>query len=375
MAAGRLAVWLLSALRPFLLEVNTTQGGRECYIDSMYSFGDSIADTGNTLRLGPSGGFAPPSASLPYGSTYKKPTGRCSDGLLMIDYFADAFNLPYLSPYLDKSAKFDRGVNFAVAGATALDLSFFRGKGIMLPYSNVSLDVQVGWFNDHLKDVCSSKEDCSKKFEKALFFVGEIGGNDYNYALMQGKSIDEVKTYVPEVVGRIMNAAKTVIDAGGNKIIVPGNFPLGCVPCYLTIYASGNSTFDERNCLKDLNDFASFHNEHLRTAIADIKKDNPQVNISYADHYNTFLDLIDRADTYGLSKSSLLKACCGTGGNYNFNFRSMCGNPAVPVCPDPTKSISWDGIHLTQQAYKDMASQLLSSNEVLKQWKCQGKNL
>jgi hypothetical protein len=36
-----------------------------------------------------------------------------------------------------------------------------------------------------------------------LFLVGEIGGNDYNQALFQGRSVDEVRTYVPDVVAGI----------------------------------------------------------------------------------------------------------------------------------------------------------------------------
>jgi hypothetical protein len=43
----------------------------------------------------------------------------------------------------------------------------------------------------------------------SLFLVGEIGGNDYNQALFQGRSVDEVKTYVPDVVAGI-SASVTV---------------------------------------------------------------------------------------------------------------------------------------------------------------------
>jgi len=57
-----------------------------CSVDAIYSFGDSIADTGNLLREGPVGFFAS-IGSYPYGQTLRKPTGRCSDGLLIIDYF------------------------------------------------------------------------------------------------------------------------------------------------------------------------------------------------------------------------------------------------------------------------------------------------
>ncbi|KAK1261924.1 GDSL esterase/lipase [Acorus gramineus] len=63
------------------------------FIDSVYSFGDSMADTGNLLIEGP----APspfPIDRLPYGVTYfHRPTGRCFDGLIMIDFLGTIFAL------------------------------------------------------------------------------------------------------------------------------------------------------------------------------------------------------------------------------------------------------------------------------------------
>ena len=38
--------------------------------------------------------------------------------------------------------------------------------------------------------------------------MGEIGGNDYNYAFFQATSINQAKNYVPQVVQSIIDAAK-----------------------------------------------------------------------------------------------------------------------------------------------------------------------
>lgn len=46
--------------------------------------------------------------------------------------------------------------------------------------------------------------------KRALFMVGEIGGNDYNYAFFGKKPIQEVATIVPYVVGSIITAAKVI---------------------------------------------------------------------------------------------------------------------------------------------------------------------
>ena len=50
--------------------------------------------------------------------------------------------------------------------------------------------------------------DCVAKLRNSLFMIGEIGGNDYNYALLQGKSIEQVTSMVPEVVQEITDAVK-----------------------------------------------------------------------------------------------------------------------------------------------------------------------
>lgn len=41
--------------------------------------------------------------------------------------------------------------------------------------------------------------------------MGEVGGNDYNYAFFGGKSIEEVKNLVPEVVQAIMDATRVSV--------------------------------------------------------------------------------------------------------------------------------------------------------------------
>ncbi|XP_038977610.1 GDSL esterase/lipase At1g28580-like [Phoenix dactylifera] len=365
----------------FLVLFFWTSAGLEeregCYIKAIYSLGDSIADTGNLLREGVGGAFAP-IAHLPYGeTTFHRPTGRCSDGLLMIDYLASSLNLPFVNPYLDKEANFNHGVNFAVAGATALDHSFFKERGILMPYTNSSLNVQLDWLKTHLDSVCSSETDCTEKLNHALFLVGEIGGNDYNYAFFGGKSITEVISYVPHVVQSIINASKEVIDMGAVQLVIPGNFPIGCFPSYLTASRSSDpDAYDDRMCLKGLNAFAMLHNLKLQEAIQELRQSHPHVIIMYADYYHAFLHLLDNALDLGFAKNSLMKACCGSGSEYNFDASKMCGSPGASTCDNPAELISWDGIHLTQKAYMIMARELISggfsypSYGVLEKWKC-----
>jgi hypothetical protein len=56
---------------------------KSCGFDAIYQLGDSISDTGNFIQEKPSSVYA----RFPYGETFfNKPTGRCSNGRLMIDF-------------------------------------------------------------------------------------------------------------------------------------------------------------------------------------------------------------------------------------------------------------------------------------------------
>lgn len=52
--------------------------------------------------------------------------------------------------YGSKNANLDKGVNFAVGGATALERSFLEERGIHFDYTNVSLGVQLKSFKESL---------------------------------------------------------------------------------------------------------------------------------------------------------------------------------------------------------------------------------
>jgi hypothetical protein len=71
---------------------------------------------------------------------------------------AMALNLPLINPYLDKSADFSSGVNFAVAGATALDRTYLLQNAIIMPPGNMPLSSQLDWFRSHLNATCPSQE-------------------------------------------------------------------------------------------------------------------------------------------------------------------------------------------------------------------------
>ncbi|KAM3219094.1 GDSL esterase/lipase [Capsicum annuum] len=339
-----------------------------CRFDKIYQFGDSLSDTGNCIRESHCGARTA-CRRLPYGMNfYRKATGRCSDGMLMIDFIALESGLPLLNPYKDRNANFGHGVNFAVAGATALSSEFLaENKIVNTALTNSSLSVQLDWMSSHFQTTCSP--DCPGKLKKSLFLVGEIGGNDFCYGLLQGKTMDESRRMVPRVVQTIIHGVRTVIDFGATTIVVPGISPLGCLPVFLTKFTTTNSTaYDEYHCLKDINDLAIFHNHYLQQATDELKKQYPNVTLIYGDCYNAYMWLLQNAVRLGFDDNSLQKACCGMGGEYNYDVDKKCGSPGVPVCVDPSTYISWDGAHLTQNAYSWLARRII--DDILPKLSC-----
>jgi lysophospholipase L1-like esterase len=49
--------------------------------------------------------------------------------------------------------------------------------------------------------------------------------------------------------------------------------------------------------------------------------------------------------------------CCDAGGqgSYNYNNGKSCGTPESGACSDPENYLVWDGIHLTDAAYRAIA--------------------
>ncbi|KAF7840314.1 GDSL esterase/lipase [Senna tora] len=329
--------------------------------EAIFNFGDSLSDTGNFLA---SGALAfPVIGSLPYGQTFfRHATGRCSDGRLILDFIAEAYGLPYLPPYLklSKGQNIHQGVNFAVAGATALEAEFFYQSRIgKVLWTKDSLSVQLSWFKKLKPSLCTTAQDCERYFKKSLFVVGEIGGNDYNYAAFVGANITQLLANVPLVVAAITKVTNELIGEGAVEIMVPGNLPVGCSAVYLTLFRSPKTEdYDQNGCLKHFNAFAQYHNKQLKLALDTLSHNNPHVRIIYADYYGAAKRFFHAPRHFGFSSGSL-KACCGGGGPFNFNNSARCGHIGSKACTSPSTYANWDGIHLTEAAYKHIAKSLI----------------
>jgi phospholipase/lecithinase/hemolysin len=152
----------------------------------IYAFGDSFTDTGNTHSTTAPYSFGYVS-SPPYGTTFfHRSTNRYSDGRLIIDFLANSLSLPFVPPYLSRNSDFSHGVNFAVAGSTAIEYEFYVKHNISIDIVPVSIMTELGWYDKLLQE-----KKWADDMEKTLFWVGEVGANDYGYSVISSTLVPD----------------------------------------------------------------------------------------------------------------------------------------------------------------------------------------
>lgn len=91
-----------------------------------------------------------------------------------------------------------------------------------------------------------------------------------------------------------------VIDHGARRVVVPGNFPMGCLPSNLATSKSNYSrAYDKYGCLKSLNAFSKKHNIMLVKELEVLKNKNPSVTILYGDLYSSFRSVLHHPEKIG----------------------------------------------------------------------------
>ncbi|KAL0334011.1 UNVERIFIED_CONTAM: GDSL esterase/lipase [Sesamum angustifolium] len=192
--------------------------------------------------------------------------------------------------------------------------------------------------------------------------MGEIGGNDYNYAIMQRRTGEGVPSLIPTVVNNIGFTIEELIKLGATTILVPGDVPLGCLPVYLSMFKSSSIDKDynpETGCLNWPNELSMYHNELLQKELGRLRELHPHVTIIYADYYNAAMRFYLSPHQFGFTKGSVLRACYERGSPSNFNKSEPCGISPAVCCDNPSSFASWDGLHYTETAYKWIAQGLL----------------
>ncbi|GFP81832.1 GDSL esterase/lipase at1g09390 [Phtheirospermum japonicum] len=317
----------------------------------IFNFGDANSDTGGfAAGIGLEDGF-------PYGRAWvsHQPTGRTTDGRLVIDFLCEYLGTQYLSAYLDSLDRphFSNGANFAVLGACALQPNIPR-------LSPFDLNIQILQFKHFQSKMVSKMKE--EFFKNALYTI-DIGQNDLSNSLST-LSYDQAIQRVPSFISEIRDAMRTIYLAGGRSFVVQNTGPLGCLPRELaTRRKLPRGDYDQYGCIKSLNDAAKAFNVKLNALCEELRSQMQNSTIVYVDVYSIKYDLIANSTSYGFKNP--LMACCGYGGppyNYDPDSNKTCWTNGYKVCKEKVPYISWDGIHYTEAANAIIASKILSTN-------------
>ncbi|KAF7020380.1 hypothetical protein CFC21_033488 [Triticum aestivum] len=339
-----------------------------CDFPAIFNLGDSYSDTGAFPALFPA-------VQPPYGRTFfGMPAGRQSDGRLTIDFMAQSLGLRYLNAYLDSlGSNFTQGANFASAAGT---IRRVNGSLWTSGYSPISLDVQIWQFQQFINrsqfvynNIGGVYREILPKPEhlvsKALYTF-DIGANDLAMGYLDNMTTEQVEAYVPDLMERLASAIQTVYDLGGRYFWVHNTGTLGCLPYALAYRPDLATEKDSAGCSVALNAGPRFFNARLKETVARLRVALPEAAFTYVDVYTAMYRLMSEAKKIGFGDP--LRVCCGYGGGeYNFDKDIGCGvkvevNGTVmegKSCEDPSRSVSWDGVHLTEAAYKFIFDQIV----------------
>ncbi|KAK8998835.1 hypothetical protein V6N11_070019 [Hibiscus sabdariffa] len=331
-----------------------------CYFPAIYNFGASNSDTGGLAAAFIQ--FKPPNGITYFG----KPAGRMCDGRLIIDFTAESLKLPFLGSYLNSLAiNFKHGANFATAGSTVTFPTNIIPKGRTSPFNLGVQCLQFAQFKIRSQIIRSQggvyaelmprEED----FAKALYTF-DIAQNDILNALYLNMTLPQVMATFPQLVNQFSKHIRDLYNLGARSFWVYNTRPFGCFPVILTIFPAAEK--DSAGCAKEYNDLAQAFNAQLKNALDQLRPELRSATIVYVDIYSPlyslYTDPVKNGNKYRNGFESPLVACCGHGGEFNYNMAAACGQTitvkgvdiTVGSCQDPSVRVSWDGVHFTDAA-------------------------
>nr|POF03217.1 gdsl esterase/lipase 5 [Quercus suber] len=269
-----------------------------------FIFGDSTVDPGNNNYINTISAYQ--ANYKPYGHNgfFEEPTGRFSDGRVIVDFIAEYAELPVIPPFLQPSAEFINGVNFASGGS-----------GI-LPETNqgqvIDFQTQIKHFEEVQKSLTKKLGEAraNELFSEAVYFIS-IGSNDYMGGYLGNPKMQEYyapEEYVGLVIGNLTQAIQVLYEKGGRKFGFLSLSPLGFKYC--------NSNF-----------------------------------------YDWLQDRINNPSKYGFKDG--VNACCGTG-PYGGIF--TCGGTKkvtdYQLCDNADDFVWWDSFHPTEKIHEQLGQAL-----------------
>lgn len=268
----------------------------------IYTFGDSLSDTGNLASLFPDGDLEPVAAQVGYGTN-----GRFSNGPLWHEYLADALGVARATNSTNG------GNSYAHAGAQV----------------NNAVGVSAGILTQHSQYQSASGGSA----DPDGLYIAWVGANDL---LALGAELNPLQV-IEARLDALMGMLTGLLDSGVNTLLVPNLPNLGSIPQVLGTPDAVAATF-----------LTSVWNTGLEQRLTDLGTNN-SASIFYLDVFSQFNAILSDPAAAGFSNTT-------EGCRYVENAGPL-NLPTEFSCANANSYVFWDQMHPTTAAH-----QLLGSN-------------
>ncbi|TXG61709.1 hypothetical protein EZV62_013072 [Acer yangbiense] len=317
---------------------------------AFFIFGDSSVDPGNNNYIN----TVPENQAnyKPYGHNgfFQRPTGRFSDGRVIVDFIAEYAKLPLIPPFLEPSADYTNGANFASGGAGVLPETN-QGMVIDLPTQLKNFEVVQKSLIEKLGEA-----EAEKVISEAVYLIS-IGSNDYMGGYLGNPKMKETykyEAYIGIVIGNLTQTIQVLYKKGGRKFGFLSLSPLGCLPA---LRALNPKASEEGGCFEAASELALAHNNALKSVLTSLEQIFKGFKYCYSNFYNWLDDRINHPSKYGFKEG--INACCGYG-PYGGIF--TCGGTKevkeYELCENAEDYVWWDSFHPTEKIHEQFAKTL-----------------
>ncbi|KAL7597688.1 hypothetical protein Lser_V15G22207 [Lactuca serriola] len=308
-------------------------------VEAVWAFGDSFFDSGNNNFLN----TLIKADFPPYGKDFMGgvSSGRFTNDRTISDYIVKKLGVKdYLPAYLDpyiREKDLPTGVCFASAGSGY--------DGVTSQIQNVMpLSIQLEMFKEYIWKLNRIVgEEAAKHIIKNGVYLVSSSSNDWSisYGLVPVRRLQYNATDYANLLAK--NARmffEELYKLGARKLVVFGTPYIGCFPLMRTVFGGVR-----RNCVNMFNEDAETFNKMLKSQLEYLRSSLPHSTICYVDYFNLSREIIQNHLQYGFEDVD--NACCGTG-LYETSY--LC-NRLSPICPNDSKFLFWDSLHLTDKGY------------------------
>ncbi|QIB64685.1 SGNH/GDSL hydrolase family protein [Kineobactrum salinum] len=279
----------------------------------IYTFGDSLSDTGNLASLYPDGDLAPVAATVGYG-----PNDRFSNGPLWHEYLADTLSVARASH------SNGGGNSYAHAGAQVND----------------AVGLSAGMLTQHAQYNSAS----GGISDPDALYIAWAGGNDLLALAGDVNPLLAIEARLDALLGMLTG----LVDSGANTLLVPNLPDLGSIP---QLAGSANAPIATA--------LTTYWNTGLEQRLLDLGTNN-SASIFYFDVFGLFNSILANPAAAGFSNTT--EGC-------RYVEEAGPGNlPTEFSCAGADSYLFWDQMHPTTAAHQLLGSsafELLASGQAI----------